>query len=143
MIEFDLGAYLATRPNVTAVVGTSGIFGDKAPQKKEPPFIVYSMAGGETFYHSLGASGLAEASITITCKAKSYVKARQLYEILRDELDGYRGDWGSSVIRGAFLTEPNNVSESDGGGGNDTGHLAVRGGLTVHYFRAVPTFGES
>lgn len=141
MIEFALGAYLLTRDAVTDIVGT-GIYGDKAPQKKEPPFITYEQTGGDAFYHSEGASGLAEATITLTCKAASYVKAHELYEVLRDELDGYRGDWDDTVIRGAFLTSPNNVSQPDTKG-SDTSACAVRGSLTVHYFRAVPTFGES
>lgn len=141
MIEFALGAYLLTRDAVTDIVGTAGVYGDKAPQKKEPPFITYEQAGGDPFYHSEGASGLAEATITLTCKAKTYAKAHDLYEVLRDELDGFRGDWGSTVIRGAFLSAPANASQPDTQG-SDTSNNAVKGSLTVHYFRAVPTFGE-
>jgi hypothetical protein len=140
MIDSALGAYLKTRAAVTAIVGTD-VYGDKAPQKKDPPFITYEMSGGDKFYHSGGASDLANADITITCHETSYAEAKALYEILRDELDGFSGTWGATTIRSAFLTEPVNVSQPDSDGGSDQSDWAVRGSLTVMYLRAVPTFG--
>lgn len=148
MIEFAMAAHLATRTAVTTVVGTAGIFGDKAPQKsgaetKVPPFITYEQVGGDKFYHTQGASGLAEAAIRITCRGKTYVKSHELYEILRDELDGFSGTWDGTVIRGAFLSEPENISTPSSNLGTDASQYALQGTLTVHYFRDVPTFGES
>lgn len=143
MIEFALATYMATRTAITDVVGTTnGIFGDKAPQKKEPPFIVYQQMGGDKFYHTRGASGLAEAAIQITCRANTYVKTHQLYEILRNELDGYSGTWATTSIRGAFLSEPENVSVPASNQGSDASQYALQGTLVVHYFRTAPTFGE-
>jgi len=143
MIEFALATYMATRTAITDIVGTTdGIFGDKARQKKDPPFIVYEQMGGDKFYHTQGASGLAEAAIKITCRAKTYVKTHQLYEILRDELDGYRGTWATTSIRGAFLSEPSNASVPASNAGGDASQYALEGTLTVHYFRTAPTFGE-
>lgn len=141
LIDFALGTYLTSRTNVTAVVGSSGVVADKGDQKKSPPFIVYSITGGDSFQHAGGSSDLAEAIFQITCRAKTYVKARELYEILRDELDGYSGTWGTVSIRRSVLSEPANASEPDGGG-SDTSNHAMRGTLQVHYFRDVPTFGE-
>ena len=143
MIDITLASYLATRTAVTAIVGTTnGIFGDKAPQKKEPPFITYEQLGGDKFYHTRGASRLAEAAIQLTVRAKTYPKCDELFEVLRNELDGYRGTWGTTSIRGAFLSEPRNVSVPNANTGSDATQYALQGTLTVHYFRDPPTFGE-
>lgn len=137
-IEFAFGAFLGTRTAVTSVVGT-GIYGDKAPQGKLPPFIRYEQVGGDKFYHSRGASDLAEAVIQITCRETTYVKAKTLYELIRNEVDGGIGTWSGVTIRGAFLSEPVNVSQPDASGGSDSSDCAVRGEMRVHYVRAVPT----
>jgi len=144
MIDITLAAYLATRTAVTAIVGTTnGIFGDKAPQKKkEPPFITYEQLGGDKFYHTRGDSGLAEAAIQLLVRCDTYPKCHDLFEVLRDELDGFRGTWGTTSIRGAFLSEPSNVSVPNSNTGSDAAQYALQGTLTVHYFRDPPTFGE-
>lgn len=142
MIQHSLAAFLLGRPNIAAIVGVK-VVESKAGQEDDPPFINYAVTGGDKFYHTQGESDLAEAFITLTCRAKSDLKASQLYEVLRDELSGFRGTWGDYPISGAFLSTPNSVSEADQGKGNDTGFPAVRGLLTVHYKQPVPTFGAT
>jgi hypothetical protein len=139
MIEFALGTYLKTRTNVTNVTSTR-VYGHKAPQSEAAPFIVYQQTGGDRFYHTTGASRLTEAEILITCRAKTYALAHTLFEVLRDELDGYRGTWNGVTIRSAMLSTPSNASDAPTQG-DDVGFPGVQGTLTVMYFTAVPTFG--
>lgn len=140
MIDSAFGAFAKSRSAVSAIVGTD-VYGDKAPQKQLPPFIVYEVAGGEKFYHSQGASELANAEIQITCHEASYVKAKALYEVLRHAVDGFSGTWDGITIRSAFLTEPRNVSQPDTISGSGGIQYSVTGTLTVMYLRAVPTLG--
>ncbi len=140
MIEFAMAAYLASRPLVVAAVGTK-IFGDKAPQKTVPPYIVYEANGGDKNYHSRGACDLQNAVIPIICKATSYLKAHQVYDVLRNELDGFKGVWDGVEIDSAFLTAPMNASIPALEAGSDAGHEAVRGVLSVHYKQSIPTLG--
>jgi hypothetical protein len=140
MIEFAMAAYLGSRPLVVAAVGTN-IFGDKAPQKQQPPFITYETNGGTKYYHSRGACDLQNVAIPITCKATTYLKAHQLYEILRNELDGFKGIWDGIEIQSAFLSAPINASTPASTLGSDAGHEAVRGVLAVHYKQSIPTLG--
>lgn len=136
-IEFALGAYLAGRSAITAIVG-SKIYADKAPQGIAAPYIRYEQVGGEKYYHSLGASTLAEADIRITVKAKSYVKAKELFEVLRNYLDGFAGSWSTVSIDSAFLGTPRNISEPDRAGG-DASDCAVVANLVVRYTQPAPT----
>lgn len=139
MIEFALGTFLKTRTNVTNVTSTR-VYGHKAPQGASAPFIVYQQTGGDRFYHTAGASRLTEAEILITCRGTSYVQAHTLFEVLRDELDGYRGTWNAVTIRSAMLSAPSNASDPPTQG-DDVGFSGVQGTLTVMYFANVPTFG--
>lgn len=139
MIEFALGTWMKTRTAITAIVGQQ-VYGDKAPQAKNPPFIQYQITGGTPFYHSEGASNLAEAFITIVCRDTTYAKSRTLYEVVRNEVDGFSGTWGATAIRSAFLSLPNDIGQP-GNNGSDAGENAVTSVLTVMYRRAVPTFG--
>lgn len=137
-IEFALVAFLSSRSPVTAIVGTAGVFGDKA-KPKVAKYVVVEQAGGEKFYHSQGASNLADADIAVTCKDTTYARAKALYEVLRNELDGFQGTWSGVSIRSAFLSEPNDISVPDALGGSENSDNAVRGLLSVKYVRAVPT----
>ena len=105
MIEFALAAYLATRPPVTDIVGPR-ISADLAEQDDPRPLLTYRLIPGSTrHYHSQGASGLVEAHIELTCQGNAYVEARGLYDVLRDELDGFQGAWDGTEVRRAALSE--------------------------------------
>lgn len=136
MIEFALATHLKSRPVVTAAVG-SRIYADKAPQDAARPYIVYEIAGGERHYHSTGSSGLMESEISLRLHESTYLKARQLYEIIRNEIDGFRGTWGSVAIDRATLGPPVNgtAAPSDA---DEVGEPAVRTVVEVFHQESRP-----
>lgn len=144
MIEFDLAAYLLTRTAVTDVIG-SRIYANRAPQttdaNKRQARIVYTLSAGSVrHYHTQGASGLVEADIQLGIVAATYSAARDLYEIIRDEIDGFRGTWNGTTIDRATLTPPSNGSQEPTQG-DDIGFPAVACTVQVFYQETIPALG--
>lgn len=141
MIEFALATYLLTRPTVTALVETR-ITAVRSPQtssqNKSQSRIVYKLYDGSVrHYHAGGASGLVEAEIELMMFARTYGVARDIYEAVRNEIDGFSGTWDSTVIDNAVLSPPATAS-SDPVQGGDAGHPAVRGVVSVFYQESIP-----
>ena len=141
MIEQRLVAYLLTKTAITSIVG-SKVYGNTAYQASVAPFVLCVPNGGTRFYHTLGASGLTEAAIDVVCRAKTDVKAAELYEAVRDSVDGFRGMWGSTQIDSAFL-EPHATGTESPTEGDAMGFPSMRATLNVFYHNSLPTFGES
>jgi hypothetical protein len=141
MIEHDLIAYLLTKTAITSIVGIK-VYGNTAYQASVLPFILCRPTGGTRFYHTLGASGLTEATIEIICRAKTDVAAAAVYEAVRDSVDGFRGLWNGRSIDSAFLT-PHATGTEDPTEGDTHGFPAMRGELNVFYQESLPTFGET
>lgn len=140
MIEFDLSTYLQTRSPVTALVD-SRLYAERKPQNvKSEPSIVYRVEGGERTYHSLGSSGLVETDIEMVISATTYPAARAVYEIIRDEIDGFRGEWNGTEIDRATVSPPVSASFSPFQG-DDTGIPAVRCSVNVWHVESIPTRG--
>ena len=142
MIEFDFATYIKSRAAITALVGTR-VYEGRAPQTKSQQKvnsrIVYELLeGSERHYHSLGASGLVEADIQLHIVGETYVKAREIYEALRDEIDGFRGAWGEREIDRCVLSTPSRAS-ADPSQGDDTGYPAVKAVVEIHYQESIPT----
>lgn len=144
MVEFDLATYLLTRSGVTDLVSTR-IYAVRAPQNtsqnKVQSRIVYKLlAGSLRYYHSEGASGLVEADIELTMTAPTYSQARDIYEAVRNEVDGFSGEWDGTTIDRATLDPPSTAS-GDPRHADDLGHPAVKAILNVFYKESVPTLG--
>ena len=138
MIEFALVSHLLSVPAVTAIVGTR-VFLERAPQtadQKSPRIVCLLLPTGERNYHSQGPSGFIESNIELTCVAGHYNAARNLYEVLRTAIDGYRGQWGTTIINRATLSVPYSAS-ADPTQGDDVGVPAVRTIVNVFHYEAV------
>lgn len=137
MIEIDLATYLLAQPAVSDIVDTR-IFADRAPQgTPRLARIVYRLLPGSTrHYHTTGPSGLVEADIELTLAAPTYLAARALYEVIRDEIDGFSGTWGTTEINLAKLSTPASAT-GDPVHGDDVGFPAVRANVAAFYYEAV------
>lgn len=145
MIEFALATFLKSKPTITAIVGNR-VYEGRAPQntskQKVEARIVYRLLQGSTrHYHSTGASGLVEADIELMLVAESYLKARELYEEIRNEVDGFSGEWDGTEIERAVLSTPSRAS-GDPTQGDDTGFPAVHATVSVFYHESIPTLGN-
>lgn len=136
-IEFDLATYLKSRPPVSAVVG-SRVYADSAEQEGPRPLMTYRLLpGSERHYHSKGASGLVEADIELTFQADTYKEARQLYDLVRDEIDGFQGTMESTEVRRMTLTPPASGTFPPVHG-DETGFPGIRAVVEVFYRESKP-----
>lgn len=141
MIELDLAAYLLSRTPITNLVGQR-ITEGRPPQSKQASKvesrITYRLQpGAQRHYHSRGASGLVEASIEITCVGSTYPKAREIYEALRNEIDGFSGLWETTQVDSCFLSPPERGT-GDPSQGDDLGHPAVIAHAEIFYQEIIP-----
>lgn len=95
-IEEGLFGYLAGRPEITAVIGSSPtrFYPVVAPQNPTAPFVAYQRANASRDRAGSGPTRAVEAVYNLTCWAETYPEATALARLLRDELDGARGWWG-------------------------------------------------
>lgn len=144
MIHFELANYLTSITAINDVI-EGRIYNNRAPQttskNKLQPRIVYRLLPGSTrHYHSTGASGLVEADIALQFVGPTSEEAGELYELVRDEIDGFKGIWNETVIDRATLTPP-----ADGSGdptqGDDVGYPCIAANVEVFYQETVPALG--
>lgn len=139
-IEFDLIAYIKARPAVRSLV-SDRVYAERLKQTKDVPVsLVFVLAGGDNLMHSQGASSLALSDIEMTCYGPSYPKARQLYDAVANELNGFRGTWGDTGIDRCVVGQPSGATVPPTQG-DEVGSPAVRATLEVHHRRPIPTFG--
>lgn len=140
MIEFDLGTYLASCPPIEELVGGQ-VYAESADQGVQAPYIVYRLLpGAERHYHTQGASGLVEASIEINCHGKTIDSARAIYDAVRNEVDGFRGEWDATTVNLAKLGTPSSRSVIPTHG-SEAGSPAITARLDVFYYESTPTLG--
>jgi hypothetical protein len=125
-------AKLRSITSLTALVGNR-IFGNKAPQwtadiKRafgEPfPRIVYQDSTVEQHRHLEGSDGSALIVVTIDIYSQRYLQAKQIAEILRVNLDTFRGDMGGVLVDEVSLESMNDFYE-DPVDGSDVGSHSV------------------
>jgi len=138
-IEHDLAAYLTAQATVTALVGTR-IYDDHIPQNTPRPAIVYRVIGGNRYYHTTGPSGLARTDVQLVFHGEddgSPLLPRQIYDAVRLKVDGESGTWGSSTVKSAFLSLPQNASGLPHLG-TENGYPALSAVLEITHTESVP-----
>ena len=96
-IETALYSELSTTAEVTAVVSTR-IFPQVAPLTVPYPFIVYSVINSIPEHHMGGASALTNVSLQLDVWAETVGELITIAEVLRNDLDGFRGDMGTENL---------------------------------------------
>jgi hypothetical protein len=141
-IEFDFAAHLK---GVSAVFHLTGdrITPDRLKQTPGmPTSLVYVLTGGQGYHHSTGVCGLTRADIEITCHASTYAKGRELYDVIRDAVNGYRGSWNGTPIERCIVSEPRSASAPPTQA-DQIGFPGIRADIEVHYQQAIPTLGTT
>lgn len=141
MIHYDLADYLVSITAINAVI-SGRIYNNRAPQttttNKVETRVVYRLAPGSTrYYHSGGSSGLVQSDILLQMTASTTAKANQLYELIRDEIDGFSGTWSGTTIDKATLT-PVADNATDPTQGDDVGYPTVTAVVEVFYQESIP-----
>lgn len=113
-------AKLRTITPLTALVGNR-IFGNRAPQWTDAiqramgnpfPRIVYSSSSLDQHRHLEGSDGSALISVTVDIYDTNYLRAKQLEEIFRLNLDTFKGVMGAVEIDEVTLEASNDFYES-------------------------------
>lgn len=108
-IRLALRAYLLADGDVTSAVGIR-VFPVRLPQGITQPSVVYNRISGNSDYHSQGSSGLVVTRMQIDAWAKTTDEAARVADIVKDRIDGLRGEvsFGSESpqesieVRGVF-----------------------------------------
>lgn len=123
--------------------GETRVFPQFAPQDAKTPYIVYSRVSGSHQNHMLLPSGLAAATVQIDVISGSYAEMREVAELVRLALDGFRGVVtgiaGALEIPRIFLTDERDQL-SNPSGGRETGRHWHSMDFEVWHKEEVPTF---
>jgi len=131
-IEEGLFAYLAARPEITNVIGSSPtrLYPVAAPQNPLAPFVVYQQINEDRERAGSGPAGVVDATFNLSCWDQTYPGAKALARLLRRELENARG-WWSDVEIGSV--QANQTRDDFNGDLELFGALVV---LTVQYREA-------
>lgn len=91
-IRSGLRAYLLADGTISGLVGGSRIYPVKLPQGIILASIVYQRISGQGDNHMQGASGLSRPRLQIDCYAPSAMAAAQLADLVKERIDGFRGE---------------------------------------------------
>lgn len=125
-LESALYGYLSGVSAVTDLVGTR-IYPAQAPQGAELPYVVHHRISTRRFPHQLGPSGMVRARIQIDSFGITLDSAQAVFDVLRDNLDG----WRAAVMDDVYVQSVNLEDEA-----NDFTAPQDGGDIGVHRVRA-------
>lgn len=104
-----LKSFLLGSAPIAAAAGTR-IYPIKLPQGTTGASIVYNRVSGGGDYHFQGLSGFAKHRFQIDAWAPTAQAATDLADLVRDRIDGYRGDMGADsppvvTVQGVFMVD--------------------------------------
>lgn len=91
-VRLGLRAYLLADGSISSAVGGSRIHPIKLPQGQTTDSIVYTRISAQGDHHMEGASGLVRTRIQIDCYSLSANSAVTLANLVKERIDGFRGD---------------------------------------------------
>lgn len=110
-------------------------------QSEQLPRVAYSRISGDHVHSHMGASGLCNISIQISSFAENYLKAKQLGELVRLAIDGFRGNVGSVHV-GSVQIE-NDVDGFEASPGLDAKRIySIQQDYSVWFEEAKPVFAS-
>jgi hypothetical protein len=134
MIEIDLRTFLASRTEVTDLIGTAPprMFPVKLPQKARRPAITYRRVNGGHTHTLMGQAGSAAPIINVTAWADDYDTAKDLAFAIRDNMQGFKGPVGTAQVRGVTCVNEEDLYD-DPTDGSDAGIFNVSLDFGVSY----------
>ncbi len=138
-IETALYSYLSTKAEVTAAVSTR-IFPQVAAEGTIYPFVVYSVISDNPEHDMDGAVGLTSINMQIDVWSETIALRMSIAEIIRNVLDGFRGNMGTEnlYIQSCFLDNRANFEERDTEGKADPVYRSSLD-FSIWHVETVPT----
>lgn len=138
-VESELYTWLSSDAAITAVVGTR-IFPQRVPQGKDFPAITFQVIFGDHVHDLKASAGLGRPIFQVNAISPSYLEAKDLAELIRLRLQGFRGVWGTLDVRAVLLNNladlPFEVPKDE----SDQGYYTVAGDYRVVHAEPIPTF---
>lgn len=141
-LKSDLYAYLKSQSTITNLVGSGDnarIYPKVRPQGSALPAITFERASGGNQQNLEAAAGWADPVFDITAWAADDEGAEALAEVLRGEMQGFRGTWTSTTVHAVILEDQDDFYESRGDGNSLMVH-AVSMDFRIQVTESVPTF---
>lgn len=112
-----LRSFLLSDPAISSSVGAR-VYPIKLPQGTTGSSIVYNRISGAGDYHMQGLSGFAHHRFQIDAWASTANAATALADLIRDRIDGYRGDMGTDsppvvTVQGVFMVDQREDYDDD------------------------------
>ena len=126
--------YLLSQSAVTDLVSTR-IRPGVIEQGLARPHLNVNQTGSDVHYSMAGNTGLGETFIEINCRADTEKAAAELAEIVRLEVDGYQGTWGTVSVKASFWRGTRDTRTAPPGGG-EVGLPSQT--ISVEVFHAIP-----
>lgn len=139
MATIEAGVYdwLSGRSAVTDE--TTNIYPQWVPRGKSLPYITLQLIFQDRPRYQEGVSGLVYSLVQIDCWGTTFKQAADLSEIVRDNMDGYRGTMGTHTIRRVTLEDTRSlVTPPRAGDDEDTPRISMDFG--IWHTETVPTF---
>ena len=145
MIEDNIRTYLLTQSPITARVGTdtagrmARIYANDSQQSITEDRIVYERTGTDREAMLASAMGSAEAYVEFDCISSTYAAAKSLANVLRGELDGFRGAMGNVTVHWCTLEDEHDDFDPPADGSAKGQYHQV---LTyrIRFLESIPTF---
>ena len=102
-----LVALLTGEATVTTIVGTSGVYVEKARQNAALPYIVIGMINTQEYVTMDGTGALRTMSFTLDCLSATSVQAETLANAVRVFIQDYSGTAGTYTIDYVLLNDEN------------------------------------
>ena len=109
-LESELYGFLVSNPVISAVVADR-VYPLLMPQNTQLPAITYQRISGASEQSMTGASGLAHPRIQLDCWGSTYKDVTVLREVLRQVLQGFRGQLGTIFINGVIYVNDQDFYE--------------------------------
>ena len=137
-IEAAIYTILAAATDVTDLTSTR-IYDDAADQDPTLPYITAFKVDDVHVHHMGGASGITEARVQVDVYAASSVSRFNVFDAVRNALDGYVGTSSSVVISKCFLLSDRGVYIAPYEGERFGIYRSIMD-FEIAYFESVPTF---
>ena len=125
-IKDGLRTLLLSQPTITAIVGAEGVYVNKAPQGKNPPYAIIDGVRTDPLGTLTETVGLRFKDTDIDCFAATEPVAQQLANAVSDFLKDYVGPAGpDDTINAVLWTDEDDDFVPDVEGGDQGRHLVT------------------
>lgn len=138
-IEQAFHDYLSSITDLTDIA-TGGVWCHFIDQSITTPAVYWDLTGCDHDHNLDGAAGRGVAYFDVVCQSRVLTEASSMGEIVRQNLDGFRGTWGSYKIAGVFLDNDWLPCQPPDNGSDKNGYYSKSISLIVRYDETIPSF---